>query len=207
MKKLLKTLSLAMSAAMLAACLSACAKTPTPEEIYKKVEDADNAKIVIAMEYDDLGSVKATMKMAGDTAQIVTKTEMMGMSSEEETYQHKSGDELWIYSQDENGKWSMEKSENEEDEEGLDEFKDLFNMENYKEFDKESRRYQMKDDVELEMSEMTCSDGYIEVGEDGTYTVFVKMEQDAGQLGTLKGTLKITISDIGEVSVTLPEID
>lgn len=207
MKKLVKALSLTMSTLLLATGLWACAKTPTPEEIFQNVEDADSAKIVITMEYDKLGSVIATMKMQGDTAQIVTKTELMGMSSEVETYQYKSGEDLWIYTKDENGKWSMKKSEDEKDEEGLAEFKELFKLENYEKFDKETRRYEMKDDVELEIDKMTLSEGYIEIGEDGKYTVCVELEQDAGQLGKLKGTLKITIKDIGKVSVKLPEID
>lgn len=205
MKKLLKTISFALISGIFAASLTACAKTPTPDGVYQLVEDADSVKIVLKMEMGELMSMKATMKMEGDKAHITTETTAMGMSNEEETYQLKDGDKLYIYEKDEDGKWVKTESENEEDEEGLTQFKELFDPKNYKEYNKETRRYEMKDDVELEIDEMLCSEGYIEIGEDGTYKIYVEIAQEI--MGTkIEGSLKITISDIGKVSVKLPEV-
>ena len=205
MKKFLKTISVALIGGIFAASLTACAKTPTPGEVYQLVEDADSAKIVIKMELGELMSMNATMKMDGDKAHVTTETAALGMSQNEEYYQLKDGDKLYQFDKDEDGKWVKTEIEDEEDEEALGEFKELFNPENYKEFNKETRRYDMKDDLELEVDGMTCSEGYIEIGEDGTYKVYVEISQEV--MGTkIEGTLKITISNIGEVSVKLPDV-
>jgi hypothetical protein len=211
MRNLIKPISAMLSALVLVTGLTACAKTPTPDEIYKKVEDAKSAKITIKMEFGEeksdttVMSTKITMEMEGDKAHIVTKTSIMGMENEEETYQEKKGDKLIVYTEDDD-EWTKEETDNEEDEAGLEEFKELFDMDNYEEFDKESRRYKMKDDVTLDIEEMVCSDGYIEVGEDGTYIIYVELKQDL-MGATLKGSMKITISELGKVSVKLPKVD
>ena len=205
MKNLMKPISVMLSGLLLLTSLTACAKTPTPEEIYEMVEDADSAKVTVKMDLGEIMSAKITMEMEGDKAHIVTKTEAMGMETEEETYQQKKGDKLITYTKD-GDKWTTEETDDEEDEAGLEEFKELFDMDNYEEFDKESRRYVMKDDVDLDIDDMACSDGYIEVGEDGTYIIYVELKQEV--MGTtLKGSMKITISDIGKVSVKLPKAD
>ena len=205
MKKFLKTISVALIGGIFAASLTACAKTPTPAEVYQLVEDADSAKIVIKMELGELISVKATMKMEGDKAHVTSETTALGMSQNEEYYQLKDGDKIYRYEQDEDGNWVKTESEEEEDEDAISVYEELFDPENYKEFNKETRRYDMKDDVEVELDGMTCSDGYIEIGEDGTYTIYVEISREVMET-KVEGSLKITISNIGEVSVKLPEV-
>lgn len=206
MRKLLKPLSLAMTALMLIASLTACAKTPTPAEIYEKVEGAGNGKVVMKIKVGELMTTKSVMKMDGDKAHIVTEVEMMGAVNEEETYEVKKGDKRIVYSKDKDGNWTKEEKDEEEDEDGVEAFMELFDTDNYEEFDKESRRYVMKEDVELEIGEMVCSEGYIEVGEDGTYVIYTELEM-GGMGAKIEGSLKITISEIGEISVKLPKVD
>ena len=205
MKKLLRPITMALSAVLLVGSLASCTKTPVPDEIYQLVEDADSAKIVIKMEFTDYLTAKVTMKMEGDKAHLMSVTDVMGVKSEEETYQQRKDGKLYTYSLNDDGKWEKDESDD-EDEEGVEEFKELFDTENYQEYDKESRRYEMKDDVEIEVDDMVCSDGYIEVGEDGSFVIFAKISQSYMGV-TLEGSLKITVSDIGEVSVKLPEVD
>lgn len=206
MKKLLKPLSLAMSALLLVGSLTACAKTPTPDEIYTLVDEAESAQMVVEMEFAELMTTTMTVEGEGDKSHVVIEMDVMGSSTEEESYMERVDGKIYTYTKGVGDKWVKTETDEDADDTSIDGFKELFNTENYLEYDKETRRYVMKDDTIVDWDDMTCSEGYIEVGEDGTFTLFVKLAQTAE--GTaFSGTLTLTISKIGEVTVTLPEAE
>ena len=83
-------------------------------------------------------------------------------------------------------------------------YKDLFNSAFYGEFDKEARRYIMKEgekaSVTVEGESAEFYDAYIEVAKDGSYTLFAKYSVQ----GT-EATLTLKLSRINKVTITLPE--
>ncbi len=84
-------------------------------------------------------------------------------------------------------------------------YKDLFKSEFYGEFDKETGRYTMKEGTKVtvnneELVDAEFYDAYIECG-DGEYTVFTKYTA-----GIANCTLTLKFSEIGKVTVTLPEV-
>lgn len=206
MKRLFKLLSLTMMGVMLATCLSACAKTPTPAEIYQMTEHSDSVKIYIDVNIGDTVSAKTVMNIDGDIMQIVTRTVAMGSVSEVVNYQQKSGDTYYVYSQDENGKWTKKESKDETDTNGLEQFKELFDAKNFKEYDSKSRRYDMKDDVVIKIGDITYRDGYIKLEDKNLYVLYVVTDQLLLAEKT-EGSLKIVLSSYGKIKgLKLPKI-
>lgn len=207
MRKQLKLIALAMIGVLLATTMTACAKTPTPMEIYQKTEYADSVKIYIVVTIGDSVSAKTVMNIDGDIMQVVTRTVALSNVTEVVNYQEKNGDEYYIYSQGENGKWTKKKAEDKTDTNGLAQFKELFDEKNYKEFDSKSGRYDMKDDLSVKINDIIYRDGYIKVEGKNLYVLYVETDQELSGAKTA-GSLKIVLSDYGNIKgLKLPEVE
>ena len=206
MKKLLKLIALVMTGVLLATCMTACSETPTPMEIYQKTEYSDNVKIYIVVTIGDSVSAKTVINVDGDIMQMVTRTVAMGTVNEVVNYQQKSGDKFYVYSQDEEGKWTKKESEEQTGTNGLAQFKELFDEKNYKEFDSKSGRYNMKDGLTLKINDIVYRDGYIKVEDKNLYVLYVETDQELSGEKT-EGSLKIVLSDYGNIKgLQLPEV-
>ncbi|MBQ8288552.1 MAG: hypothetical protein IJX76_07265 [Clostridia bacterium] len=212
MKKLFKPLTLALAALLMAGSLISCGddasgdsnKTLTPEDVYEKVENAEDAKIVMEMEITDFMTTTMTAEKDGDKAYIKMDMEMMGMSQSSEAYTEKKGDTIITYTK--NGdSWDVEESpaDDAEDETSLDAFQELFNSDNFGEFDKKTGRYEMKDDVTIEADGMTLTEAYIEIDGD-TFEIYAKIEMEESGM-SMSGFLKIK-AELTDMSVTIPEV-
>ncbi len=206
MKKLFKPLSLALSALMLIGCLTACSEpTPTPEEIYEKVEKATDAKLTMEMEVAEMMSTKATMEKDGDKTYTKTESEALGQKFTDETYTETKGDKLITYTKD-GDKWvktETDKEEDDEDDDSLNAFKELFNSKNFGEFNTDKNRYEMKKGATVEADGMQLSEAYIEVKDD-TFVIYAKLDMNTSGM-EMSGSLKITVK-LTDVSIDLPKV-
>ncbi|MBQ8382534.1 MAG: hypothetical protein IJX47_04935 [Clostridia bacterium] len=211
MKKLFKPLTLALAALLMAGSLISCDdsasgsnKTLTPEDVYEKVENAEDLKMTIEMEITDFMTTTMTAEKDGDKSYIKAVVEMMGMSQSSETYTEAKGDTIVTYTQD-GDSWITEESSADEtvDDTSLESFKELFNSANFGEYNKETGRYEMKQDTSVTADGTTLTEAYIEI-DGNTFEIYAKIDVDESGV-SMTGTMKITI-ELTDVSVTLPEV-
>lgn len=233
MKKTIRALSLILAAILSVGIFAACdgeeEKIPTIEEIFQTLEKSENAKLslILELEGSEYGTsmyVKVTtdVETDGDRAHSIASM-TMNLSGKEfysyetEMYSKVDGNSGTVYMKDEDtGEWQSTTVSLAEA--GMDpgefasQYQDLFNPEYFGEFDKETGRYTMTEGTRITLDDTGLLDGfetlgdydffdaYIEVG-DGSYTVFAKFSVASNA----SGTLTLTYSDIGQVTVTLPE--
>lgn len=210
MKKLFKPLSLLLAALLAAGSMVACSDSgsdelPTPEEIFDLVEKAKDAKITMEMEVIDLMTTLVTAEKDGDKAHTVTEVKMMGVTQTEEEYSEKKGDTIITYTKD-GDEWTTSENdadEEVEDESSLEAFKQLFNSDNFKEFDIKSGKYVIKDDVTIEIDGMTLSEAYIKI-DGNTFEIYAKIDVASSGI-SMTGELKFTI-ELTDVTVQLPKV-
>ena len=102
MKKLLKPFTLLLAGLLMAGSMVACGgdadgdsdKLLTPEDVYKKVDKAEDIKMIMEMEITDMMTTTMTAEKDGDKAYTITEMEMMGMTQTVEGYTEKKGDTL-----------------------------------------------------------------------------------------------------------------
>lgn len=200
-------------------------KIPTIEEIFKTFNESQNGKMSMALEVDageDETAIDMKINMDvesdGNVAYTVASTSMnlMGESFDYtiEMYTKVDGNSITTYIKDvESGEWiSSTETVSEEDLESLAAgYEKLFKSEYFEAFDKETGRYVMKEgtkvtvnaaDIMEDFGEGSADfyDAYIEY-EDGSCKVFTKFSVE-----DTEGTLTLKYSNIGKVTVTLPEV-
>ncbi len=188
-------------------------KIPTIEEIRKIFDESENGKASMSIRSEATESgqtavmtIDMVMEEDGDVARVVT-TSVLTISGEEfsnesqEVYLTKNETTKTTYTKDEvTGKWSSQSEpRNDEEDAAVLGYNVLLDAKYYNEFDKEAGRYTMKDGEKIKSEGVEFTDCYIEY-KDGSYTVFAKYTQYLAVC-----TLTLKYSDIGKVSVTLPE--
>lgn len=212
MKKLLKPFTLLLAGLLMAGSMVACGgdadgdsdKLLTPEDVYKKVDKAEDIKMIMEMDITDMMTTTMTAEKDGDKAYTITEMEMMGMTQTVEVYTEKKGDTVVTYTKDGN-EWIVDESDAEdtEDEASLNAFEELFKSENFEAFDLKSGKYVMKEDVTIEADSMTLSEAYIKIN-GNTFEIYAKISvSEAGM--SMSGFLKIKI-ELTDTTVTLPEV-
>lgn len=195
MKKTLSFLiivSLCLSMLMLA---TSCSSKHPIEEFKEKMEKADSYQMSITMsDVPFLGTVTMTAKVDGNI-QYIPATMI-----NEEVYTETVGDVEYQYTKDDSGKWTKTKVENTVDDTSSiyddDSLNKLFNPDNYEKVKGEENTYKQKDDVDFENYENVK----ITI-EDNSCTI----EMSASLQGMTFG-LKIVVSKIGEIELTLPTV-
>lgn len=195
MKKTLSFLiivSLCLSMLMLA---TSCSSKHPIEEFKEKMEKADSYQMSITMsDVPFLGTVTMTAKVDGNI-QYIPATMI-----NEEVYTETVGDVEYQYTKDDSGKWTKTKVENTVDDTSSiyddDSLNKLFNPDNYEKVKGEENTYKQKDDVDFENYENVK----ITI-EDDSCTI----EMSASLQGMTFG-LKIVVSKIGEIELTLPTV-
>ncbi len=229
MKKFVRGMSLFLATVLSVGVFAACdssekeadkeeKKIPTIEEVLKVFKETENGKFEMKVTSSATESgvtvsmdVDMSIEAADNLAYMVTSMKMTssGQTLADESvemYMKQSDDKITYYSKDETtGKWTENSGEVDQGsaESTAEAYKELFNAEYYGEFDKETGRYTMKEDqkVTIKVNGINAefSDAYIEY-KDGSYTLFTKYTAAGADC-----TLTLKYSNIGKVSVTLPE--
>ena len=205
MKSCFKPLSLLLSALLLVGGLASCGGETvlTPEEIYEKVENAEDLKATVEMELTDLMTTTMTVSKDGDKSHIVTDMEMMGFTQTSEAYTEKVGSTLISYTKTDDGWEKTEEEDSEEDESAVSSFEELFKSANFGEYDKETGRYEMKADASVDADGMTMTKAYIEI-KGSTIVIYAEVAVEESGMSA-SGFMKMTI-EFTDTTVTIPEV-
>lgn len=159
-----------------------------------QMEKADNYQMTVTMSDIPLfGTLTIQTKVDGN----ITYTPAILFN--EESYTEYVGDDVYKYTKDSDGKWTKEKQESEEESESTSDqfskdFEDIFNPKNYDKVAK--NKYEQKSDVHFE-----SYDDVVIILDDDSCTI----EMSAISEG-MTFRVKIVISDIGDVELTLPKV-
>ena len=175
----------------------------TPEEIFTTLEGA-GGHLKMTVEIPDMMTMVMESENDENGNHAISTVTIMGMTQVEETYTQWVGEDAFVYSKDEDGNWTKEQVEATENEKDFAGFSSLFTSEAYEAFDSATGRYVMKEGFSAEMDTFVISNGYLEI-KDGTYTVYGEMSMSMDGL-TVTGTMTIEFKDLGEVTVTFPEV-
>lgn len=200
MKKCIKSIML-ISLAAVCLGITSCAKTPTVEEIYEKVDQEENAKIVMKVEFDAAGGSainETVIEMEGDKYKLTTSMTVNGQASDDSvTY----ADKDYVYSKDADGNWKKTAVDDDGEADLTEPVEVLFDDDHYEAFDKSSKKYVMKEGARVDLDGMIVTNAEIEV-ENDAYTLRADIEVD----GT-HGSLTLRLSDFGDISLDLPKVD
>ena len=194
MKKVVSLLLvLAMCTSLLMAFTSCSAKHPIDEFKIKMVK-ANSYQMVITMSDIPLfGTISLVAKVDGNI-QYTPAFMFQG-----EQYTETDGDVKYTYTKDDDGNWTKEKGDADDDDSdffGSEEMKEIFNSENYEKVEGKENTYKQKSDVEFDEFE----DVTITIEEDSC-TIEGKVTSDG-----MTCKMKVEISKIGEIELTLPEV-
>ena len=175
--------------------LSSCSFKHPIENFKDKMSEADSYQMSITMSDVPLfGTFTMTTKVDGN----IQYTPAVMFNDEE--YTETVGDVEYKYTKDESGKWTKTKVEDTEDDSsssyGDDSLNKLFNPDNYEKVKGEENTYKQKDDVDFEDYENVK----ITI-EDDSCTIEMSSISDGMTFG-----VKIVISKIGEIELTLPKV-
>ena len=195
MKKALSFLIIVSLCLSMLMMVTSCSSKHPIEEFKEKMEKADSYQMSITMsDVPFLGTFTITTKVDGNIQ--YTPAVMFN----EEEYIETVGDVEYKYTKDDSGKWTKTKVEDTDDDSssiyGDDSLNKLFNPDNYEKVKGEENTYKQKDDVDFEDYENVK----ITI-EDDSCTI----EMSAISEGMTFG-VKIVISKIGEIELTLPEV-
>ncbi len=195
MKKIVSLLIIITMCVSLLMAFTSCSSKHPIDEFKEKMEKADSYQMAITMSDVPLfGTFTMTTNVDGN----IQYTPAVMFSEEE--YVETVGDVKYKYTKDESGKWTKEKEEEtEEDDSSIfddESMEKLFNPDNYEKVRGEKNTYKQKSDVTFDYYE----DVKITIEEDSC-TIEMNAISDAMTIG-----VKIVISKIGEVNLTLPKV-
>ena len=193
MKKILSlSLALILGISMLLTAVSCAGRHPI-EKFKNKMEEADNYQMTITMSNVPLlGTFTMTTKIDGDIQYTPA-----GMFHDEE-YTQTVGDVEYTYTKTEDGEWIKTQSAVEEDTSDItndETMNDLFNPENYEKVKGEENTYQQKKDVQFDDFE-----DVVIIIDDNSCTLEMLSKEEGY-------SMKIVISKIGEIELTLPSVE
>ena len=194
MKKLISlSLALLLCFSMVFA-MSSCASKHPLEEFAQKIEKTKSYQMVITMsDIPIFGTMSITTKVDGN----IQYTPEVLMSPEQ--YIETVGDIRYVYAKGEDGNWTKAQEEVEKDSSDLDDFeemKDFFNPENFEAVEGKEKTFKQKKDVTFD----DFSEVVVTLTDDGC-----TLETKATSKGMVM-SVKIEISHIGEIELTLPEV-
>ena len=186
-------LSLCLSMLVLA---TACSAKHPIEAFKQKLDKADSCQMSITMTNVPFwGSITMTTKIDGN----IQYTPSVVLVCDEE-YIETVGDVQYKYTKDDSGKWSKTKVENTDDDLSSiygDKMMDqLFDPDNYEKVKGEENAYQQKTDVVFE----DCENVKITIS-DASCTLEMSVTAEG-----MTFDVKIVISKIGEIKLTLPKV-
>ena len=194
MKKVISLLIVLATCLSILMAFTSCSSKHPIDEFRAKMEKADSYQMSITMSDVPLfGTFTMTTKVDGN----IQYTPAVMFSEEE--YVETVGDVKYKYTKDESGKWTKEKEETEDDDSSIygdESMEKLFNPENYEKVKGEENTYKQKSDVTFDDYE----DVKITIEEDSC-TIEMKAISDGMTFG-----VKIVISKIGEIELTLPKV-
>ncbi len=195
MKKALSFLIIVSLCLSMLMMVTSCSSKHPIEEFKEKMEKADSYQMSITMsDVPFLGTFTMTTKVDGNIQ--YTPAVMFN----EEEYTETVGDVEYKYTKDDSGKWTKTKVEDTEDDSssiyGDDSLNKLFNPDNYEKVKGEENTYKQKDDVDFEDYENVK----ITI-EDDSCTIEMSFISNGITVG-----VKIAISKIGEIELTLPKV-
>lgn len=195
MKKAISLLVIVTTCICMITSLTSCGAKHPIDEFLEKMERVDSCQIDITMSDVPLfGTITMATKIDGNIQ--YTPAVLFG----EEQYIETVGDTEYVYTKGEDGKWTKSINEETEDDSSLDSeelIRELFNSENYEKVEGEENTYKQKSDVTFDEYE----DVKITVNEDSC-----TVEMKATSEGIVFG-LKMVIHKLGEIELTLPEVD
>ena len=195
MKKALSFLIIVSLCLSMLMMVTSCSSKHPIEEFKEKMEKADSYQMSITMSDVPLfGTFTMTTEVDGNIQ--YTPAVMFN----EEEYTETVGDVKYKYTKDDSGKWTKTKVEDTDDDSsslyGDDSLNKLFNPDNYEKVKGEENTYKQKDDVDFEDYENVK----ITI-EDDSCTIEMSAISDGMTFG-----VKIVISKIGEIELTLPKV-
>ena len=182
----------AMCASLFVAFTSCSSKHPV-DEFFEKMENADSYQMDITMSDIPLfGTLSFATKVDGNIQYTPSV-----MFSEEE-YTETVGDVTYKYTKDSSGKWTKTTVEVSDEESDIlaGQLESLFVSDNFEKVDGEENTFKQKSGVNFDNFE----DVKITIAEDSC-----TIEMKANSEGMLMG-VKIVVSKIGEIELTLPEV-
>ena len=184
--------SLCLSLLMMA---TSCSFKHPIEAFEEKMEKADSYQMAMTMsDLPIFGTITITTKVDGNIE--YTPSTLLS----EEMYTETVDDVKYRYTKDSSGKWTKAIVEDTEDESsslfGEDTAEKLFDPDNYEKVEGEENAYKQKDDVEFE----GFSNVIITI-EDESCTIEMSMTSEG-----MTVDVKVEISKIGKVELTLPEV-
>lgn len=184
------SLTLCISMALI---VSSCSTQHPIEKFINKVADTDSYQMSVTISNVPLfGTITATTKVDGNI-QYTPAT----LFNEEE-YTEIVGDIKYTYTKDEDGKWSKtQDTEEDDDSSWLSEktMEEFFNPDNYETVKDKKNTYKQKENVTFDDFE----DVLITIEEDSCTIEMVSSDEGYN--------VKLVISRIGEIELTLPTVD
>ena len=160
------------------------------EKVLDEMEEENNYAMTVTMsDIPFLGTMKMTTKVDGNvqyTPAVLT---------EPESYVEIFDDYQYVYTKTDDGSWTKSKEALDNDSDALGDYEELLDPKNYEKVKGEKKTYKQKDDVEFD----NFDDVVIEITDDGLI-IKASMEADG-----ITCDVKIEISDIGEIDLTLPK--
>ena len=194
MKKVISILIVIATCLSLLMAFTSCSSKHPIDEFKEKMEKSDSYQMSITMfDVPLFGTFTMTTKVDGN----IQYTPAVMFSEEE--YVETVGDVKYKYTKDDSGKWTKEKEETNDDDSSIygdESMEQLFNPDNYEKVNGEENTYKQKSDVTFNDYE----DVKITI-EDNSCTIEMNAISDGMTFG-----VKIVISKIGEVELTLPKV-
>lgn len=194
MKKVISLLIVLATCLSILMAFTSCSSKHPIDEFKEKMEKADSYQMSITMsDVPFFGTFTMTTKVDGNIQYIPAV-----MFSEEE-YTEIVDDVKYKYTKDDSGKWTKEKEETNDDDSsvyGDESLAKLFNPDNYEKVKGEENTYKQKSDVTFDDYE----DVKITI-EDDSCTIEMKAISEGMTFG-----VKIVISKIGKIELTLPQV-
>lgn len=176
----------------------------TPEEVLEAYEQAENGYLFLMINIPEERTVVVKLQRDGNlyfisTATSVADPEGGWIDTETEYYVRDEGDQAYLYTADDQGKWSVSETEFDEDALGLrGSLAPLFSSDSYEVDD--TNHYPMKESFTVDVQNILYGKGYLDQGK-GWYMIY--SEDAAGDTGA---TLTLRIGDLNKTTVTLPEV-
>ena len=194
MKKVISLLIILATCLSILMAFTSCSSKHPIDEFKEKMEKADSYQMSITMSDVPLfGTFTMTTKVDGN----IQYTSAVMFSEEE--YTETVDGVKYKYTKDDSGKWTKEKEETNDDDSSIygdESMAKLFNPDNYEKVKGEKNTYKQKSNVTFDDYE----DVKITI-EDDSFTIEMKAISDGMTFG-----VKIVISKIGEIELTLPNV-
>lgn len=192
MKKIISTSFVLVLCLSMLLAVTSCSSAHPISEFKDKMTAAESYQMSVTMSNVPLfGTFTMTTKVDGNIQ--YTPAVMFN----EEEYTETVGDVQYKYTKNDEGKWIKTQSEAEEDSSGItsdESMDDLFNPQNYKKVKGEKNTYKQKEDVTF----------------DNFKDVIMTVEENSctiEMVSTEGYDVKLVVSKIGEIELTLPVVD